>query len=259
MLRVLGWAALLAGAALGQSSSKANSPGTGSSGPSSSSPGFEVASVRAYRAPVDQPIVKNPGVSALVVSGNRVELRRATLKDLVMAAYNVKEFQVTGGPGWAAGPDGLFDIAATTTGTPGVVRVRGMLRNLLTERFHLQLRREEKPLPVYELVVAKGGLKLKEAALDRAPAPNMERGSMMQIAALVSLYLDRPVFDKTGLTGVYEYSSGLRLLDMGAADSAEVIARTLAELQGRMGLKAQAGRAKVETLVIVSAERPAEN
>ena len=220
---------------------------------------FEVASVRVYRVPVDEPIMKNPGVSPLQISGSRVELRRVTLKDLVMAAYNVKEFQVTGGPAWTGGIESMFDIAATTDATPGIEQVRAMLRNLLTERFHLQLRREQKEVPVYELVIAKGGLKLKEAAPDRAPAASTERGSMMQIAALASLFLDRPVFDQTGLTGIYEYSSGLRLLDMGAPDSAEVIARMLAALQDELGLKAQAARARVDLLVILSAEKPAEN
>lgn len=76
-----------------------------------------------------------------------------------------------------------------------------MLQTLLTERFHLKLRRETKQLPVYNLVVAKGGLTLRAVAGDEPLAPGMRRGSMEQLAALLSLLLDRPALDKTGFGG----------------------------------------------------------
>ena len=111
------------------------------------------------------PVFKNPDANPIRISGNRVTLQMIGLKGLVMAAYNVKEYQVSGGPRWASEPDGMYDISAKTEGdaAQSMDQVRSMLRSLLAERFHLKLRRESKELPVYNLVVVKSGLKLKEA------------------------------------------------------------------------------------------------
>ena len=82
---------------------------------------------------------------------------------------------------------------------------------------------------------------------------------MEQLAALLSLMVDRPVIDKTGLAGIYEYSDGLTQLDMGAQDSADVAARVLTAIQETLGLRAVPAKTALETLVIESAEKPSEN
>ena len=226
---------------------------------------FEAASIRAHPPnAVDVPVLKNPDVNPIRISGSRVTLQMIGLKGLVMAAYNVKEYQVSGGPRWASELDSLYDIAAKTEGdaAQSMDQVRLMLRSLLAERFHLKLRRESKELPVYNLVVGRSvgnsGLKLKEASETLPTTPGMRRGSMEQLAALLSLMVDRPVIDKTGLAGIYEYSNGLTLLDMGAQDSADVIARVLTAIQ-RLGLKAEPAKRALEILVIESAEKPSRN
>jgi len=226
---------------------------------------FEVASIKPHPPAVDVPVLKNPDVNPICISGTRVELQTIGLKGLVMAAYNVKEYQVSGGPGWASGLD-MYDIAAKTEGAaaPSMDHVRLMLRSLLAERFHLKLRRESKRLPVYDLVVAKGGPKVKRVADDAPPMPGMRRGSMRrgsmdQLAALLSLMVDRPVIDKTGLTGIYEYSNGLTLLDIGAQDSADAIARGLTAIQEQLGLKVEPAKAMLDVLVIETAEKPTGN
>ena len=82
---------------------------------------------------------------------------------------------------------------------------------------------------------------------------------MEQLAALLSLLLDRPLIDKTGLAGIYEYSNRLTVLDIGAQDSADVIARTLTTMQEQLGLKAEPAKAILEMLVTESVEKPSEN
>lgn len=225
-------------------------------------PAFEVASIRPHPPAVNAPVFKNPDVNPnpIRISGNRVELDMIGLKQLVMAAYNVKEYQVSGGPGWASRLDSMWNIAAKAPGDgpASMDQARLMLQNLLAERFHLKLRRETKTLPVYNLVVAKNGPKLRKAA-EAPPAPGMRRGSMDQLAALLSLLLDRPVIDKTGLAGSYDYSTALALLDVGAQDSADTIGRTLTAIQDQLGLKAQPAKARIGMLVIESADRPSEN
>ncbi len=224
-------------------------------------PAFEVASVRLHRVAVDAPVFKNPDVNPVHISGTRVDLQMISLTGLVMAAYHVKEYQVAEVPKWASGPDQIFDIAAKTPGStaPSMAQVRSMLQTLLADRFHLKLRHESKRLPVYNLVAAKNGPKLKRVSDDTPPAPGMRRGSIDQLAALLSLMLDRPVIDKTGLAETYDYRGNLALLDTGAADSADVIAKTLTAIQEQLGLKADPATATLEMLAIESAEKPSEN
>ncbi len=221
--------------------------------------GFEAASIRAHPVAADQPLIKVPGADPLHISGSRVELQAVLLKDLIIAAYGVKEYQVTGGPAWATGIDSVFDVEARAAGEPSMAEARAMLQSLLAERFQLKLRHESRQLPVYNLVVAKGGPKLRPSAPDTPLAPNMRRASMDQIAALWSLYLDRPVIDKTGLNGVFDYDTRLLELDSNARDSADIIARALVALQGQLGLRAEPARTTLEILVIESAEKPSAN
>jgi uncharacterized protein (TIGR03435 family) len=222
---------------------------------------FEVASIKPHPPALDAPVFKNPDVNPIQISGNRIALQMIGLKGLVMAAYDVKEYQVSAGPAWASAIDSMYDIEAKTSGetAPGMAQVRLMLQALLADRCHLKLRRESKELPVYSLVVAKGGPKLKEAPETQPPAPGMRRGSLDQLVALLSLMLDRPVIDKTGLTGIYDYSNGLTLLDMGAQDSADAVSRAIIAIQDQLGLRLESAKAPLEMLVIESAEKPTQN
>lgn len=223
--------------------------------------GFEVASVRVHSPATDQPVMKQPGVSPIRISGNRVELQAVTLKELVVAAYGVKEYQVSGGPGWASGIDSMFNVEAKAPGdaTPTTDQVQKMLQAFLADRFRLNLRRESKQLPVYNLVVARGGPKLKPVSADAPLAPGMRRGDIGQIAALWSLYLDRPVIDRSGLTGLYDFPVRLWQLDTNVADAEDMATRALAALRDELGLRAEPARATLEMLVIENAEKPSQN
>jgi uncharacterized protein (TIGR03435 family) len=222
---------------------------------------FEVASIKPRPVAVNQPIMKNPDVNPIRISGNRVELTMIGLKRLVMAAYNVKEYQVSGGPAWAFRIDSLWDIAAKTPGDrqAGIDQVRMMLQDLLAERFRLKLRRETKQLPVYNLLVAKGGPKMKLASETPTVVRGMRRGTMDQLAALLSVMVGRPVIDKTGLPGTYDYSSELAALDVGAQDWADTISRTVTTIHDQLGLKVEPSKAMIEILTIQGAEEPTEN
>jgi uncharacterized protein (TIGR03435 family) len=110
-----------------------------------------------------------------------VNYTNVTLKMLVSTAYNVKEYQVSG-PDWF---DSLgFDVMAKLPSGAPRSQVPAMLQTLLAERFKLTLHRETKDLPVYALIVGKGGPKLKEvdpavlaaAAAARAANPSAGRG-----------------------------------------------------------------------------------
>lgn len=158
-------------------------------------PSFEVASVKLHTFPPGA-FGFGPGPGGeeanIHISGNRVTIGQSSLTRLVMAAYNVKDFQIAGVSATLLGLDQLYDITAKVEGedTPALEQVRLMLRSLLAERFQLRLHRETKELPVYNLVVGKNGPKLKASTGPRPPQPVAYNGPVIQFNLL-----DRSVAD----------------------------------------------------------------
>ncbi len=129
---------------------------------------FEVATIRPA-APLDmvklaQGIAQGqmPRLGAHV-DGARAEYRYLTLRDLMVVAYKVKSYQITG-PDWIASQ--RFDIVAKLPEGATKDQANQMLQSLLEERFKMKLHRETKDHPVLALVVAKDGPKLKESPPD---------------------------------------------------------------------------------------------
>jgi uncharacterized protein (TIGR03435 family) len=141
-----------------------------------------------------------------------------------------------------------------------------MLRTLLAERFQLQVHHEMREVPMYALVVAKNGPKLKEWSPDTAPmgritgdgsGMHMEvsKGAMAQLASrLSSNGAGRPVIDKTDLTGVYSY----KLDWVNAPGSDSELPSLVVALQEQLGLKLEAIKGMSDIIVIDRAERPCE-
>jgi uncharacterized protein (TIGR03435 family) len=207
---------------------------------------------------------------------NRFVGQDYTLKLLIAAAYSLNPKTISGGPDWM--DQQHYDIAAVT---PGEVRPNhdeqmSMLRSLLTERFKLSFHRESKEFSIYALEVIKGGPKLKPSAeapdapaavLSTVypgrivlPARNATMGdvtSMMQRAML-----DRPVVDRTGLTGRYDFDlewapdetqfGG----EIPPAPADTPLAPLFVAIQEQLGLKLEATRGPVQGLIVDKAERP---
>src|SRR5580692_8575508 len=116
---------------------------------------FEVASVKPNAS-------AGIGLSIYNSASGDLTIENAPLRTIVAFAYDVREFQVSGGPKWMdtdryniiAKPPRT--VAAMQGGERGKV-VRQMTQALLANRFQLVARPETKDLPVYALVVAKGG------------------------------------------------------------------------------------------------------
>ncbi len=144
-----------------------------------------------------------------------------------------------------------------------------MLQTLLADRFHLQFHREIKEGPVYLLTVTNKELKLKPAkSADDFPWVGRPGGggavsgngiagtnaSMQLLATRLTAYLRRPVLNQTGLNGAFDFQ-----FEYAADDNQpDVIASIFASIQG-LGLKLEAAKGPVETLVIDHAEKPAGN
>ena len=133
------------------------------------SPSFEVASVK----PAEPPPAGQMGLRVMMRGGpgtpdpGQITYSNVTLKNVMMAAYDVKGYQITG-PKWLDSE--RYDIVAKIPKGSSKEDVKLMLQNLLAERFKLALHKESKELPIYALVVAKGGAKLKETVEDTPAA-----------------------------------------------------------------------------------------
>ncbi len=244
--------------------------------PQETSPAFNVASVK-------RDVSGERG--GLFTCVPNCHLERMTLRDLVILAYRVHDFQVTGGPGWIASE--RYNIDAKTDGAPSfsqdyVTLQYRRLQTLLRDRFNLTIHRETKELPVYELTVAKGGPKLQQPkcvqreAGDFTIAPgkycglisgSMSSGrlqaagaTMTFLANYLSNPLSRTVVDKTGITGEFDFQvtftpDALTVPNAAADPGADFFTA----LQEQLGLKLESAKGPVEILVIDHVERPSEN
>ena len=141
-------------------------------------PAFEVASVKPSEPITPAMMASGKLHAGMKIDGKRVDIGNFGMMQLICKAYDVKSYQVTG-PAWisAVGLAGQrFDIVANLPEGATKEQVPQMLQALLAERFKLVIHRETKDQPVYALVVAKGGVQLKEsqapAASPDGAAPN---------------------------------------------------------------------------------------
>jgi uncharacterized protein (TIGR03435 family) len=234
-------------------------------GQPSTPPAFEVASVKLYRLPVGV-FIAPPQTNSFDISGSRIDFWPLTLTGLIVAAYNVREDQVSGGPAWALeqGGDRYLISARAPVDAPSSDQVRLMLKLLLAERFNLKLRRESKDLSVYEVTVGKNGPKMKEISADSPPTvPPVFKGTMEHILIMLRGPLDRPLIDKTGLAGTYEYTFDMRKLENARAaaltNPAILTDARIEAIQEQLGLKVEPRKAATEVLVIEHVEKPTEN
>jgi uncharacterized protein (TIGR03435 family) len=234
---------------------------------------FEVATVK----PVDPDV--RAGRYITMQGPHRFVEKSYTLKLLIAAAYSLNPRTISGGPGWIESEH--YDILAVT---PGDVRPThdeqmAMLRNLLADRFKLIFHREQKEFSIYELKVGKNGPKLKQstsppddpAALVSTVYPERivlpaRNTTMAEFALLMQrAILDRPVVDKTGLSGRYDFDLewapdetqfGGEIPPASAEASAALL---FSAIQEQLGLKLEATRGPVAALVVDKVARPSAN
>jgi uncharacterized protein (TIGR03435 family) len=249
-------------------------------GAQSARPEFDVSSVKLNK--------KNCCYSAGANNG-QAGAKDSTLKALIGLAYKVQEFQIAGGPSWIESD--RFDVEGRTEDrNADSDRLRLMLRSLLEDRFKLMLHMETREAPIYALVIAKGGLKMKLSPDQTSPdvngpskpgaGPNhgairFGPGSMMGNAVNFSLFvrflsqrLDRPVVDRTGLSGRYDFllqwtpGIGESRVDPGgnALPPGEPAGPSIfSAIQEQLGLRLESTKGPVEVLVIDSVDMPDEN
>jgi uncharacterized protein (TIGR03435 family) len=181
---------------------------------------------------------------------------------LVMQAYGVWDYQISGLPDWAQAPNGEhYDVEATVEGdtSPPADRLQLMMQRLLADRFGLKVHRDMKDLPVYTLAIAKGGSKLHEIT------DNPRAGtSIQQLINLLSVVVDRPIVDKTDLAGVYDTTAVTaldwrKLGDEHRADPMSAPEALTGTLEDKLGLKLEPRKEPMQVLVIDRVEKPTAN
>jgi uncharacterized protein (TIGR03435 family) len=208
---------------------------------------------------------------------DRFVVKDYTLKLLIAAAYDLNPKTISGGPAWVESDH--YNILAKSPGEvrPSHDEQMAMLRSLLSDRFKLAFHREAKDFSIFELQVTKGGAKLKPtaAALDTPPSVGpgvvypqriVLPGRNASMGDLVSLLqraiLDRPVIDKTGLSGRYDFDmewapdetqfGG----DVPVASADAPSPPLFRAIQDQLGLRLVATRGPVDALIVDAAQRP---
>jgi uncharacterized protein (TIGR03435 family) len=230
---------------------------------------FEVASVKLAGDPKRVVNGIPGGAFGGFLGGGRFSAVNVNLALVMRLAYRVRDFQISGGPGWVytGAPEDHFDIEAKAEENTDVEHMRPMIRALLEDRFQLKIHRETKEMPIYALVVGKQGSKLHQSSPEeRADGrPIFEDGqkcgkyvaTKLPISALVEI-LTTPtrsiVVDKTGLQGLYDVT-----LEWSASPLEDTECPSVFTSVQELGLRLEAQKGPVETIVIDHVEKPSAN
>jgi uncharacterized protein (TIGR03435 family) len=222
--------------------------------------GFDVASVKPSQ--LAKTGVEGSRRDSIDHTPTSLTMRNVNLSTCIEYAYGVKFYQVTG-PGWLV--DDRYDIVAKTSAPVPLDQLKRMLQPLLAARFRLALHREAKPFSVYEMVIAKNGPKLHEAAGDAKSELWVSGGAFVfhhtstsELAERLSglAGMDRPIIDKTGIRGAFDITLASLAEKVRQGDSAAIFDA----VEEQLGLKLVPARTSIEVLVVDHAERvPVEN
>jgi uncharacterized protein (TIGR03435 family) len=233
-------------------------------------PAFDVAVIR--------PMNYDDGARTHIYNSPRNSSFKAVnvnLKALLEVAYDIPDTRMFGGPDWtttakfdleAKSSTKLDEQLAALSSEQGKQAKRLMLRALLSDRFKLATHPETREMPIYALVVGKGGAKLGKSSATGTTASGAGNritvhatadDSLAVLAYELSWRLGRPVIDRTGLEGRYELT--LKWADDDSASGGPDGPSLFTAIQEQLGLKLESTKGPVPVLVIDHAEKPSEN
>lgn len=228
---------------------------------------FDVASIKPANS-------GRPGMSIETEPG-RFKAINATVSFFIQYAYGVKEFQLSGGPSWMGSDKFDIDAKSEIKGQdPGDREFPPMMRTLLVDRFQLKVHWETRSMPVFNLVVAKGGPKFEHASQSANPGTRrnnsgqitISKGTLASLASSLSNILGKIVIDKTGLIGDFDMT-----LKWTPDDYQQAPFRPngpppdpnnpsiFTALQEQLGLRLEDSRGPVEVVVVDSVQKPSAN
>lgn len=247
-------------------------------------PKYDVATVKPSKS-VDRVMLmfKPDGVS---MTGVPVQM-------MLRAALGIEDDRILGAPGWVKSDHYDIEAKVAPEDAPKLDKLKrdqrmSMLLPFLADRFGLKFHHETRQLPVYELVIARGGLKMKESKPDNPSGGAQPRHMTMingrgnvegqgsttdSLAHVLSTQVGRTVLDKTGLTGMYDYSLNWTPDDApppmaggpagGPPNSAPPPdaggPSLFTALQEQLGLKLESEKGPVDVIVIDHIDKPTDN
>jgi uncharacterized protein (TIGR03435 family) len=236
--------------------------------------GFDVVSIKRNTSGPGPMMIISP------IDSDRILVRNASGRAIVGEAYGIRLHDlITGMPAWADSEAYDMDAKVAAADLPAFRKLlpmqrSPMLRTVLADRFHLTCHFETRTLPAYALVVAKGGMKLKQVepgllanglkdpgGADTTRSEIRATGiSMASVAHVLQMQLGRPVADRTGLTGNYSFALKFAPVQSAAtSDNDSAAASIFTAIREQLGLKLEAVKAPVEVLVVDHIEQPSEN
>ncbi len=249
--------------------------------PDTALPTFDVVSIK--------PDISQSNNSNMDRNVDGVHVTNVNLANLLRTAYNLDfDGQMINLPDWAK--TSRFDIDARVAPEDlekfkalPMPQTMQMLTNVLVERFKITVHHESRQFPVYNLVIAKGGLKPAIKPADTTVPGLFLHGGynylsvhnlpISNFAGALSRQLHRPVIDKTGLTGNYDFTvrftpdaadPGTLRNDKAAAEAADMAAKEdlpslFTAIQEQLGLKLVSAKGPVDCIVIDHIEPPTAN
>jgi uncharacterized protein (TIGR03435 family) len=192
----------------------------------------------------------------------RFTAENVTLKTLLSVAFGLSGLRING-PEWIDAD--RFDLAAKAPQGVPDSELKPMLQALLRERFQVTVHREQKEMPTFDLMPAKGGIKLLPFDPAHPPATPRNIGgslwigaaTMPQIADGLAMIVGRPVVDRTGIDGRYSFTVHYAPPSRTLNDPAEtaIMPDIFTAVPEQMGLKLESKKQEIEILVIDSATR----
>jgi len=239
-------------------------------------PEFEVATIKPNNAGDNrmQFLFNNTGIS----------LQGVPVQMILREAFDVGDDRILGAPGWVK--SNHFDVEAKVSSEDApkldgisIEKRRQMLLPLLAERFNLKYHHETRELPVYSLMIAKGGSKLKDAPVQgaeersgiRMSGPGDFEGMNAGMNVLCHVLSGQPelshtIVDKTGLTGKYNFTLQWTPAEVGPAGSNGAPSPSdsnkpslFTALQEQLGLKLEVQKSPIDVIVIDHIEAPSAN
>lgn len=241
---------------------------------------FEVASIR--RQSPDAA----PGPAAAGTSPGRNFTHGGSIRTLLPRAFGAYA-QLIGGPDWIREDIYIIKALAPENVPPTPENLSVMVRALLEDRFKLVAHEETREIPVYVVLPARADRSLgpglrpfppdcetrrNAARQNGQPTPDDcgtnvgtqpdgwrgRNASMARLASILQIAVQRPVIDRSGITGTYNFD--LKYAERaGSTDADQQLPSLFTALQEQLGLKLESQREPMKVLVVDSIERPTEN
>ena len=228
---------------------------------------FEVASIKRKPEPVT-------GGSVRLLPGGRYERISATISTLIELAYPTTRGDIVGAPDWVFSE--RYDVVASAGREATIDEISAMMRSLLEDRLQIRARVVEEEQPVWHLVVARAdgtlgpdlkpfpfvcrepgappcGMSASREAVRAAGVPVSRIASFLRVSA------GRPIFDRTGLTGLYEFKLVYRPDTGRPPDPSDERPNVFTALREQLGLRLESARGPVTYVLVERVERPSPN